>query len=384
MQSRIITAELVDMVGEDQRMGTLLDIPQIDPEAASAASIANGVPARLIDSLKSETEAGTLSSDTIVGSISPVLMPELEAAGTHKDESAEKAAPSELHQLVVNAEQKKRARGERGALWLLLGVVVMAGGTGWLMRDFQSADPVALSAPVPAAVAKEENVVPEKQEAGEDAEAAAQQRAARQELERKARLEREEIATAKAAAAEKAAQQRAAALSRQAEATARLKKESDRMEREQRAAERRLAKQRAARKELERRARLEREKMAAAKQAAEKLARERPLATTVSSGKAAQEPVPRKPVQTGRAPVSLLESEVPSYDEDDGDAIILDVKARFASENAREVVTSPVRSAATPAEGDGEAIVQTENEGEAEFAANPCNGPTARFLSTCR
>jgi len=462
-QSKVITAELVDRVGEDQRMGTLLDIPRVDQDVtrpvqteqsvkvpeqekdesgvSSTASITSEAPARVVENPEPAAEADRLSSDTIVGAISPVLMPELEAAVKRKAGSAEKAVPSELHQLVVGAEQKKRTRGERGALWLLLAVIVMAGGTGWLMRDFQSVDPVVLSgdskelpATAPAAaVAIEKSTTPVITGNSEGARSEAQD--SQQPLvadsadpvkNSAGENSAGESASAQKAAEAEAAKQRAAELSRQAEDTARLKKESDRMERERRVAEQRLAKQRSARKELERKARLEREKMAvakkeaaaqqraaeqrltkqraatqelerkarmesekmvAAKEAAKKLAEERALASSDSSGKTAKKPVPQARVQTGKAHAGLVEAEVAAYDEDDGDAIVqavvLDAKASLASEDSPGVPASPVKSAATLAESDGDAIVQTD-KGQVEFAANPCNGPTARFLSTCR
>lgn len=420
-ENRVISAELVNRVGEDQSMSALSDIPGVDRETAkpeqpaqqatssatgarasepSVASDSGELPAQANVSLEQAGQAGKTDSDTIVGALSQVLLPEQGAADADKEIPGGTKASRDLHQLVVNAEKTKSAKGERGALWLLLLVVVMAAGTGWLMRDLWIAEPIVASsgitekAALPAtaqspatekAVSKVPVTPAELKAAGSEADSrvtqdkqplsvadsaepvendgetvtgtvdaaeqkaaemkrAAQQRAA--ELNRKAeetaRLKQESARRERERLAEQQRleeQQRAAELNRQAEQTARLKQESARMEREQLAAEQRLEEQRAARKELERKARLESQKMAAAKQAAKKLAEQRSRSGA------------RLPATSASGPAA--------YEEDDGEAVVLDAKASLS------------RDAATPAE-------------EVGFTANPCHGPTARFLSTCR
>jgi hypothetical protein len=386
--------------------------------------------------------------------LSPVLLPEMDTAAGRKEVVSETEAASELHQMVVNAEaHKKRVRSERNALWVLLGVIFMAGGTGWLIGDFQSAGQVdafmeireqaaSPTTTLPPVVTKEASVTPsasaDSQVAQPDAgmpevqddqrlsvagsadpvkndtvkdsetgdvslqkaaeeERMAQQHAAelKREAEKTARQKQESdrIERERRAAEQKLAKQREAELKREAEKTARLKQESDRMKRERRAAEQRLAKQREARKELERKARLERKKMGAAKEAAKKLAEERIRAAARLSETAAAKSLPQEPVRPGKAPASFQETGPSAYDEDDGDAIVLETKARLASDAPESVVKAgsvdagasfPDTSPPAYDEDDGDAIVQSDMDEAVEFAANPCQGPTARFLSTCR
>ena len=309
--------------------------------------------------------------DTGASSTNPALKPAKYTAAHRRETATETATPLESHQRVGDAELKKRARGERGALWLLLGVIVMIGGTGWLMSDFRSTELVAESSdsqpfaappqatPLPAAA-----VISAGSQANQPEESSpAQQDDRRFSVSNSADpvkratekdSEVEDVLAQKVAKAEAAAQQRAAELSREAERIARLKIESDRMERERYAAENRLAKQHAARLGLERRARLEQKKMAAAREAAKKLAEERLQAEKRQAEAAAT--LSAQP--NGATEVGVETKSV------DGAADLL-------------VTTAP--------DGDADsAIVLEEKEESVEFAANPCNGPTARFLSTCR
>ncbi|GMQ83743.1 MAG: hypothetical protein BMS9Abin06_0482 [Gammaproteobacteria bacterium] len=374
-ESAVISAELVDRVGEDQRMGTLRDIPQVD---------------RVTE--KPEETAQVL-----------------EASADRKAEPESSAAPSELHQLVVDAEQKKRARGERGALWLLLGVVVMAGGSGWLMRDFQGAGQIAessggreqaasLATASPPVVAKEVSVVPS---AAADSQAVrpgaglpeAQDNSRQLSVADSAdpvengagkNAETEAVSVQKAAEAERAAQQRSAELRREAEKIARLKQESDRLARERHAAEQRLARQRAAREVLERKAIQDRKKMAEAREAAKKLAEERTRAESHLSEASAAKSSAQEPARPGKTLAGFLEPEPSAYDEEDGDAIVQDTKARLASDAAEPIVKAESVDAVAGLP-DTPPVAYDADDGDAvEFAANPCRGPTARFLSTCR
>ncbi len=372
-ESAVITAELVDRVGEDQRMGTLRDIPQVD---------------RVTEKPEETAQA-------------------LEASADRKAEPDSPAAPSELHQLVVDAEHKKRVRGERGALWLLLGVVVMAGGTGWLMRDFQGAGQIAesrdgreqaaaLATASPPDVAKEVSVVPP---AAADSQAV-QPGAGLPEAQDSRQLsvadsadpvengagknsETEAVPVQKAAEAERAAQQRKDESRREAEKIARLKKqESDRMARERRAAEQRVARQRAAREALEHKAIQDRKKMAEAREAAKKLAEERTRAESRLSEASAVKSSAQEPARPGKALAGFLEPGPSAYDEEDGDAIVQDTKARLASDAAESIVKAESADAVASLPDTPPAVYDKDEA--VEFAANPCRGPTARFLSTCR
>jgi hypothetical protein len=155
-------------------------------------------------------------------------------------------------------------------------------------------------------------------------------------------------------AAEATARQ-ALALQREAQHIARLQAESRRLEEERRAAERQLAAQREARLALERKARLERERIRDAKKVVEKVAEERAGVTarldatldTLAPG-APAEPVHAAPVTSSPPP--------------------------------QEAAVAEAKNSAAPAG-------QSRDDGpvaeSASFLANPCNGPTARFMSTC-
>lgn len=79
-------------------------------------------------------------------------------------------------------------------------------------------------------------------------------------------------------------------------------------------------------------------------------------------------------VQETKARLSGIPVDPPAaYDEDDGDAIVLETKQQLG----RGDTVAPLTPAAT-------AEPSAEEKQPVEFAANPCRGPTARFLSTCR
>jgi len=334
----VIKPGLINRVGEEQHMSALHGIPQVDRVTAK--------PEHTVPPVEASTEqkavpgqaekADKSSSNTIVGALSPVLFPEI---------ANETAAPSELHQLVVDAEQKKRTRGGRGVLWLLLGVVVIAGGTGWLMRDFRSADPApSIATTQPPAVAKEGSVAPETTADSQLTKPEAENAAAQK-----------EAAAERAAEAERLAEQRNAGLRREAEKITRLKQESDRLERERRAAEKKLAKQRAARIELEREADLERRKMAKARGAAKKLAEQRTRAEArLSEAAAAKSSAAQELARRSEARASFLATEPSAYDEEDGDDIVLSTKASLAGKTG----SLPEAEQSAYDEDDGEAIIR--------------------------
>jgi type II secretory pathway predicted ATPase ExeA len=445
-ESRVITAELVGRVGEDQRMSSLREIPQVNLVSAepdetvqpveaseeqkaepgsSNAPVTGEQPEDAGISPGQMEEADSTPSNTIVGELNPALVQETNTAASRKEIVSETDVASELQQMAVIAEaHKKRVRSERRALWLLVGVIVMAGGAGWLIGDYQSASQVdafkeqAVSATttLPPVVTKEVAVTPPASavsQAGEpdasspeekdgpqlsaadsaepmengavkDAEAEqmslqkveeermAQQRAA--ELKREAeaislqKAQEESVAQQRAAALkreaeeislqkaeeERMAQQRAAELKREVEETARLKKEFDRMEGERRAEEQKLAKQRAARKKLERKLSLERKKLAEAREAGKKLAEERAPAEADLSEVPLAKSLPREPKRPGKAPASFKQTVPSAYDEDDGDAIVRETKARITGAVSGFQNTLP----AAYAEDDGDAIVR--------------------------
>ena len=296
-------------------MSALYGIPQVDRVIAKPEHIVPPVEASTEQkAVPGQTEkADKSSSNTIVGALSPVLFPEI---------ANETAATSELHKLVVDAERKKRTRGERGVLWLLLGVVVIAGGAGWLMRDFWNADPApSIATSRPPAVAKEGSDAPATTADSQLTKPAAENAAAQKEAE-----------------AERVAEQRNTGLRREAEKITRLKQESDRLERERHAAEKKLAKQRAARIELEREAGLERRKMTEAREAAKKLAEQRTRAEArLSEAAAAKSSAAQELARRSEARASFLATEPSAYDEEDGDDIVLDTKASLRSDAAESV-----------------------------------------------
>jgi len=437
-ESRVITAELVGRVGEDQRMSSLREIPQVnlvsaepdetvqpveasaeqkaEPDSSDAPPVTGEQAEEAGISPGQMEEADSTSSNTIVGELNPALVQETNIAASRKEIVSETDVASELQQMAVIAEaHKKRVRSERRALWLLVGVIVVAGGAGWLIGDYQSASQVdafkeqAVSATttLPPVVTKEVAVTPPASavsQAGEpdasspeekdgpqlsaadsaepmengavkDAEAEqmslqkveeermAQQRAAQLKREAEAislqKAQEERVAQQRAAELkreaeeERMAQQRAAELKREVEETARLKKEFDRMEGERRAEEQKLAKQRAARKKLERKLRLERKKLAEAREAFKKLAEERAPAEADLSEVPLAKSLPREPKRPGKAPASFKQTVPSAYDEDDGDAIVRETKARITGAVSGFQDTLP----AAYDEDDGDAIV---------------------------
>jgi len=366
-KSKMITAELVQRVGEDQRMGALQDIPRVDPIAAKPEVVEPSVD---VPAPEMTEEADRLSSNTIVGAVSPALMPDLNIPASRKETATDTAVPSELHRLIVDAEHKKRSGGDRSALWLLLGVVVLVGATGWLMRDFRGTNLIAGSANFitelgyrkPEAAA-DDSTVPvisvDSQENQPEASLPEQQDdrqlssvdSATPQKEPGKDSEVEDVLAQKAAKAEAAAQQRAGELRREAEEITRLKKEFDRMERERRAVEKQLVKQRAARTELERTALLEQEKLTAARETVKKLAKER---------------------------VARMELERKVRLDQEKLAMAREAAKKLANERTRTEQRQVEAAAAPP-----EATIGAHDK-DVEFAANPCDGETARFLSTCR
>ncbi|MCO6413847.1 MAG: AAA family ATPase [Thiogranum sp.] len=346
---------------------------------------------------------------------------------------------SALHTLVVHAEQQKprRRRGARTGLWLLTGIAVIATATAasWATRDawypliadavdnmsgWQVESQTAAThqpSPVvtaPAAAAAPSVVEPDPAPGSAnivESQAAVQvetqpeavpqeampQEAVQQET---VQQEAEPAATTVAAAAgandtatesaadvnrqeaEAAAAAQEAELRREQQRLARVKEEAERLKRERLAAERKLAEQRKARQALEEQARREREKLRQAR-SDEKLSAPAPAPqqtqTTVSSARAgagagtqiqgfflapAQEPA---------------KAAVEARDERPSAAPQAPAATPEISARADDVTAAGDQSGA-PAEAD---VEDTAQAGSKKFLANPCNGPTARFMSTC-
>jgi len=167
------------------------------------------------------------------------------------------------------------------------------------------------------------------------------------------------------------------ALRREAERLARLKQEADRLESERRAAQKALAEQRRARLALEQKARLERKKIVESQQAMEKMASERVRAeqelkaVVLETESLNRREAPKDAITVEKdrqIPVVEL-SEVASHE-----------PLRVGPASAPETVLTSVNSVNKEAVVAETAEISTEPE---QFLSNPCNGPTARFMSTC-
>ena len=274
-------------------------------------------------------------------------------------------------------------KGDKGALWLLAGVVALAGGTLWMIRDVWTAKPVAAdsaqieSVASPSAAASASGTLPsaatrladDAREAHdavlprEDSDIDQRRRLKAErltELKLEAeQMERERLAAEKELEMERAAraaleQERRAAeqrLAREREVHEALEQErraaEQRLAQERRQAEQRLAQERAARAELERKAKLEKQRLLRAKQAAEQAALDR-----------------------ARAEAELAEAN----------ARAAASSAAQAAESAASATPDPVAVQTT-----SDAVASPQGDAtDSSFSSNPCDGPSARFLSTCR
>ncbi len=336
----------------------------------------------------------------------------------------------DLHSLVVNAEKTARVRGERSALWLFLGVAVMVGAAGWMSRDawLPTLEVAARSEPEvadkPDASDAEIQAAREKAQHEEEARLAKQRAAeeARLEQAKREKAEREKAASlAKQRAAEqakleqaerdKAAREQAAKLAKQrAEQQAAEKAKLEQAKREKASREKaaRLAKQQAAEKakrEQAKREQARREKAAriAKQQAAEKARHEELLRLAKQKEQARREQAARalspekvdleEQARRERAARAMLGS-TPDWSEDDEEEPVDEARAGIPAEEpatvsppveaTTAVVTAPASNKdgtdAAPADATPEDVT-SDADG---FSSNPCDGPTARFLSTCR
>lgn len=267
---------------------------------------------------------------------------------------------------------EKPTKGESGALWVLAAVIAMAGWTLWMIRDVWLSKPVATemshsesvssqTAPQSAAVRKVLPAAPLSGEAGQNSDAAQQAGGSDMELRRRQkaerlielkleaqRMERERLETEKELEAERVARE---ALERERlEAEQRLAQERavrEALEQERHQAQQKLARERKARAELERKARLEKQRLLQAKRAA-------------------------KQADLDRARV---------------EAELAEANARAAAAREAEVAKAAAQATAEPVTVQAaQEPRQDPQQGTADssFSSNPCDGPSARFLSTCR
>ena len=201
-----IDAELVSRVSEDQRKGRLLSGQEVaSQERPQTSSRIDAAPAGM-EVLASESAVhddagpekrpatgGSVASQDIVNEMSSVFLAKHDSGNPS---SAEESPPAdtvtELHKLVVNAEkQQQSSKGERSALWLLVGIAAMVGITGWMTRDLWIGDGL-ISAE--SGVETTVDPAPSKAELERKAErlARSQEEARQLELERKVELQRKE------------------------------------------------------------------------------------------------------------------------------------------------------------------------------------------------
>ncbi len=377
-QRQQIGADLVEAVAREQRLGETMEA------ARQRAGGSPATPSRaVVEPLRVEAEIPPAlltpppeSSDV---SPEPDVHPEPEVhaelrvkslrdddAGDNSEPSATADTAADLHTLVVNAERAGRAKGERIARWLFVGVVVMVGATAWMSRGawFPTSQDVAVKVQVPVDAA----------EPVEDAARLATQRAAEQAKREQARIEKAErekaARLAKQRAAEKAKQEQARIDKAKREKAARLAK--------QRAAEQ--AKREQAKREQARIDKAEREKAArlAKQRAAEQAKREQARIEQARRQDAVAAKANVVPAAEERRVLRpAVWADTPEWSEEDEEEVLTGAPVAEAP-----VVTAdaPEMAAADAAEQDNIEDV-SEPEG---FTTNPCNGPTARFLSTCR
>ncbi len=384
--SAVVDAAMVQNVVSDQRIGDVVDAANRAVEAANASrtvprqpekSLPDAVDPHLpVSELTApDTVASPASADVPAGATPEadrILNPQdgQTPIAKGRDESA-----SELHRLVIGAEEKKNGgsgRRRRGRVLPLL----VAAGLGWMlafgwhnrdseavvnMRDWYDAmhlrlmsfinpsdgfiSPAISSPPVrlPVRPSTEPTELKETRPVSSVMEAPAHAP-----VPVEAALSPDEVIpeNQQAVTIQVIKEQvevvpvRDDTLQRESERLARAREEVARMERERREAERRLAEQLRARLAMEQKARIENERMLKARAEAERLAAERAAADRDATS---------FPAQVQQAPATAA------------------------------LATQPQISDA-PEKGEPEPAVTTE---PTRFQANPCEGPSARFMSTC-
>jgi uncharacterized protein YdaU (DUF1376 family) len=166
------------------------------------------------------------------------------------------------------------------------------------------------------------------------------------------------------------AETQTAELKQQAEQLEQLRLNAEKLAREREAAERRLAQEQAARKAAERRARIERERLQTAQAAARRAREERQLQEAAAArAAAAQQPAPARQSAVVAAPVVLPVAGTETVSA----PVVAEAPLQPAAAASRSSVAVPAETRAAVAEKE-----------KVEFSIDPCNGPKARFMSTCR
>ena len=382
-QHAVIDAELVERVALDQKMGTV----SCD-KASSLSASAGGDKAQseLMPVAATPVDVATAGTANAVKSDPALAQPD--SSGQDESEPVEAikvdAGPDALHTLVVATERQRKGRGRSVVLWVLLPVVVLAGVVGWQTREDwlppvqatvqdlateaglsvdqafeKTAEAAKTPALVPETATATSRAVPPVQ--------AAKPQAAHERVTREAdKRPSPPVAVPQVTPAdtERLAeeQRREQALQREAQRLQQLQQEAQRLEQERQAAERELARQRVQRQALEHEARMEQQRQQAARAVIEQQAKAERL-------RAKKPPAVVKPHTPAVSPPALAPSAVAA-----GDG-----HQRVPAPALDQSVGQSRPAAVDPATA--EALAEPD---PVRFSSNPCNGPTARFMSTCR
>ena len=328
----VVEAATATAAGKDEAM------PAVDEEVAD-------VPVQ-------ETVART-APEPKSDEIHPGLRPKI----AREDSTTEKSA---LHTLVVNAEKSASVRSERGAMWLLLSVAAMVVLTAWMSRDVWL--PVVEDVVAVQAVAPPEPAAPARKAA----------RLVRQQVAGKAKQQQ--------ALQEQARREEAARLVRQ-QAAVKAKQQQALREQARREEAARLARQQAAEKAKQQQALQEQARREKAARLARQHAEEKSRQQQAQQEKARQQVtrLVKQPAAGEAATPAALWADTPEWSDegDDEDS----VKAPAVASPAQ---AAPQTTAAATPETRQADPGKTPEDASGVFSTNPCNGPTARFLSTCR
>ncbi len=283
----------------------------------------------------------------------------------------------------------EEVKGDKGALWLLVGVVVLAGSTLWLIRDIWTSKPAVLQAE--SATAAEGNPVatsPQQQANDQSAVDAAQDQ-----FDALRRQKEESLLAAKKEAALNDEQRREAEQQLKEERDARAELEKQRLADEKKLAEERAALEKA-RLAIEQQLKAERVALEQARQDAEqKLASERAARQALeeqrsaTEQKMASERLERAALERRAAleKQKLLEAQQKALQAERERALAAETLQAEQS-RLRETVPSPeqVAGQSTQEDSAGAATDAGADSMNSKFSSNPCDGPSAKFLSTCR
>ncbi len=369
-----IGPDVIEAVAQEQQLGKTMETARqraavTAPEQTPGAVAESEVPAPPVEDKPVHEPEQDISK----------LQPELSAEPVRDADvrvpadKPGKVVSSDLHKLVVDAEKTRGSRGERSALWLFVAVVVMVGATAWASReawlpgwdDLLVSGEKLLLAPV-APKAENKPVAAENKDVTEKArqEQLRLEKARREEAARLAEQRAAEQAKQEQAKLEKARREEAARLAEQ-RAAEQAKQEQAKLEKARREKEARLAKQRAAEQAKQEQAQLEKARR-------EQAERENAVSTTAV-----------RPVSRSSTPVPAGWTNTLEWSEEDDDELSVETPVEeTAVAPPPETARSPETTAKTTLAGEQEDPDKITETGG--FATNPCNGPTARFLSTCR